>query len=30
VSFAEGIGRTVDWLCRPENLARYKSDRFNL
>jgi len=30
VSFAEGLKRTIDWLRRPENLARYKAEIYNV
>ncbi|NFL36317.1 SDR family NAD(P)-dependent oxidoreductase [Clostridium botulinum] len=29
-TFAEGIKETIDWFRVPENLARYKSDIYNL
>ncbi len=29
-TFAEGIKETIDWFKVPENLARYKSDIYNL
>jgi NAD dependent epimerase/dehydratase len=30
VSLREGLTRTVDWLRRPENLARYKAELYNV
>ncbi len=29
VSLEEGLARTIEWFCKPENLARYKSDIYN-
>ncbi|MCX5792245.1 MAG: NAD-dependent 4,6-dehydratase LegB [Elusimicrobia bacterium] len=29
-SFEQGLGETIEWFRRPENLARYKSDIYNL
>lgn len=28
--FRRGIERTVDWFCRPENLARYRHGQYNI
>lgn len=28
-TFEEGLGRTIEWLVRPENLAKYKPDIYN-
>lgn len=30
VPFAVGIERTIEWMCRPRNLARYRSDHYTL
>ena len=30
VSLEEGLQRTIDWFVRPENLARYKWDIYNV
>ncbi|WFP48597.1 NAD-dependent 4,6-dehydratase LegB [Methylomonas sp. EFPC3] len=30
VSLEEGLRRTVDWFCRPENLKKYKTDIYNV
>ena len=30
VSLREGLSRTIDWLRRPENLARYKAELYNV
>lgn len=30
VSVEEGLRRTVDWFCRPENLKKYKTDIYNV
>jgi len=29
VSLEEGLKRTIDWFCNPENLAKYKTDIYN-
>lgn len=29
-AFADGIAETIDWFRRPENLARYKADIYNV
>ena len=29
VSLEEGLKRTIDWICRKENLAKYKPDLYN-
>ncbi|MDE6207618.1 MAG: NAD-dependent 4,6-dehydratase LegB [Muribaculaceae bacterium] len=29
VSIEEGLARTIEWFCRPENLAKYKTDIYN-
>jgi dTDP-glucose 4,6-dehydratase len=28
--FTRGLGRTISWFTNPENLRRYKSDKYNL
>lgn len=28
-SFEEGLRKTIDWFCKPENLAKYKPDIYN-
>ncbi len=28
-SFEEGMKKTIEWFCRPENLAKYKPDIYN-
>jgi len=28
--FKRGLGRTIDWFSRPENLSRYKADIYNI
>ena len=30
ISLRDGLSRTVDWFSAPENLARYKADRYNV
>ena len=30
VDLREGLGKTIDWLARPENLKKYKADIYNL
>ncbi len=29
VTLEEGLKRTIDWFCNPENLAKYKTDIYN-
>lgn len=29
-SFSEGLSKTIEWFQRPENLARYKSEIYNI
>lgn len=28
-SFEEGLQKTIEWICRPENLVKYKPDIYN-
>jgi len=30
VNIREGLQRTIDWIVQPENLKKYKADRYNL
>jgi NAD dependent epimerase/dehydratase len=30
ISLEEGLGKTIDWFTKPENLAKYKTDVYNV